>query len=50
LLGDGAIGEEQHRIYLEHGCFEEDLDEQRLMARNRFPVAILSEGTGSRPR
>jgi DNA-binding CsgD family transcriptional regulator len=48
LLSDGAIGETEHRTYLEHVYFEEDLDEQRRMVRDRFPVARLSEVTGGK--
>ena len=45
LVHDGAIGEKEQRTYLDHVYFEEDLDEQRRMVRNRFPVALLSEVT-----
>jgi hypothetical protein len=48
LIGGGTIGEKEHRTYLEHIYFEEDLDEQRRMVRNRFPVALLSEVTGGK--
>jgi DNA-binding CsgD family transcriptional regulator len=48
LVSDGAIGETEHRTYLEHIYFEEDLDEQRRMVRNRVPVALLSEVTGGK--
>ena len=48
LLGEEAIGEKEHRIYLEHIYFEEDLDEQRRMVRNRLSVALLSEVTGGK--
>ncbi len=42
---DGVLGEKEQRTYLEDVFFEEDLDEQRRMVRNRFPVALLSEVT-----
>ncbi len=45
LVHDGAIGEKEQRAYLEHVYFEEDLDEQRRMVQNQFPVALLSEVT-----
>jgi DNA-binding CsgD family transcriptional regulator len=45
LMHDGVLGEKEGRIYLEHVYFEEDLDEQRRMVRNRSPVALLSEVT-----
>jgi DNA-binding CsgD family transcriptional regulator len=45
MVGEGAIGENEHRTYLEHVYFEEDLQEQRRMVRNRSPVALLSEVT-----
>jgi hypothetical protein len=45
MVGEGAIGENEHRTYLEHVYFEEDFDEQRRMVRNRSPVALLSEVT-----
>ncbi len=45
LVHDGVIGEKEQRTYLEHIYFEEDLDEQRRMVRNRSPVALLSEVT-----
>lgn len=46
LVYQGAIGPKQHRAYLEHVYFEEDLDGQRMMVQNRIPVALLSEATG----
>jgi DNA-binding CsgD family transcriptional regulator len=45
IVHDGAIGEKEQRTYLEDIYFEEDLDEQRTMVRNRFRVALLSEVT-----
>jgi DNA-binding CsgD family transcriptional regulator len=48
LVSDGAIGEKEHRTYLEHVYFEEDLDEQRRMVQNRVPIALLSDVTGGR--
>jgi DNA-binding CsgD family transcriptional regulator len=45
LMHDGVLGEKEGRNYLEHVYFEEDLDEQRRMVRNRAPVALLSEVT-----
>ena len=33
---DGVLGEKEQRTYLEDVFFEEDLDEQRRMVRNRF--------------
>ena len=45
LVSNGAIGEKEHRTYLEHIYFDEDLYEQRRMVQNRFPVALLSEVT-----
>jgi DNA-binding CsgD family transcriptional regulator len=48
LVSDGAIGETEHRTYLEHVYFEQDLDEQRRMARNRVPIVLLSDVTRGR--
>jgi DNA-binding CsgD family transcriptional regulator len=48
LVHDGMLGEKEGRTYLEHVYFEEDLDAQRRMVRNRFPVALLSEVTGGK--
>ena len=45
LMHDGVLGEKEGRTYLEHVYFEEDLDAQRRMVRNRSPVALLSEVT-----
>jgi DNA-binding CsgD family transcriptional regulator len=45
---DGVLGEKEQRTYLADVFFEEDLDEQRRMVRNRFPVALLSDVTGGR--
>jgi DNA-binding CsgD family transcriptional regulator len=45
VVHDGVMGEKEQRTYLEYIYFEEDLDEQRRMVRNRFPVALLSEVT-----
>ena len=45
VVHDGVMGEKEQRTYLEDVYFEEDLDEQRRMVRNRFPVALLSEVT-----
>ncbi len=46
MAGEGAIDDKEHfRTYLEHIYFEEDLDAQRRMVRNHFPVALLSEVT-----
>ena len=39
---------EHFRTYLEHVYFEEDLDAQRSMIRNRSPVVLLSEVTGGK--
>jgi len=44
--GEGAIDKEEHfRTYFEHIYFEEDLEAQRRMVKNRLPVALLSEVT-----
>ena len=48
LVGHEAFGEQEQHTYLEHVYFEEDLDEQRTMARNRVPVVLLSEVTGGK--
>jgi DNA-binding CsgD family transcriptional regulator len=48
LVSDGAIGDQEHRTYLERIYFEEDLDEQRRMLRSRLSVALLSEVTGGK--
>jgi DNA-binding CsgD family transcriptional regulator len=48
VVHDGVMGEKEQRTYLEDVFFEEDLDEQRRMVRNRFPVALLSEVTGGK--
>ena len=48
LVSDEVFGDKEHRTYLEHVYFEEDLDEQRRMARNRVPVVLLSEVTGDK--
>jgi DNA-binding CsgD family transcriptional regulator len=45
---DGVLGEKEQRTYLADVFFEEDLDEQRRMVRNRFPAALLSDVTGGR--
>src|SRR5919199_2236667 len=45
MTHSGMLGEKEGRTYLEHVYFEEDLEEQRRMVRNRFPVALLSEVT-----
>jgi hypothetical protein len=46
MAGEGPVNDKEHfRTYLEHIYFEEDLDAQRRMVRNRFPVALLSEVT-----
>jgi hypothetical protein len=46
MAGEGAIDDEKYfRTYLEHIYFEEDLDAQRGMVRNRSQVALLSEVT-----
>ena len=45
---DGVLGEKEQRTYLADVFFEEDLDEQRRMVRNRFPVALLSDVTGGK--
>jgi DNA-binding CsgD family transcriptional regulator len=46
MAGEGAIDDEEHfRTYLEHIYFEEDLDAQRSMVRNRSQVALLSAVT-----
>jgi DNA-binding CsgD family transcriptional regulator len=45
---DGVMGEKEQRTYLADVFFEEDLDEQRRMARGRSPVALLSEVTGGK--
>ena len=48
VVHDGVMSEKEQRTYLEHIFFEEDLNEQRRMVRNRFPVALLSEVTGGK--
>jgi hypothetical protein len=49
MAGQGPVNDKVHfRIYLEHIYFEEDLDAQRRMVRNRSPVALLSEVTRTR--
>jgi DNA-binding CsgD family transcriptional regulator len=49
IAGEGAIDDEEHfRTYLEHIYFEEDLEAQRSMVRNRSSVALLSEVTGGK--
>lgn len=48
LVSDEVFGDKEHRTYLEHVYFEEDLVEQRRMARNRVPVVLLSEVTGDK--
>ena len=48
VVHDGVMGEKEQRTYLEDVFFEEDLNEQRRMVRNRFPVALLSEVTGGK--
>jgi len=46
MAGEGPVNDKEHfRTYLEHVYFEEDLDAQRKMIRNRSPVALLSEVT-----
>jgi DNA-binding CsgD family transcriptional regulator len=45
---DGVLGENEQRTYLEHVFFEEELDEQRRMVRNRISVELLSEVTGGK--
>ena len=46
MAGEGPVNDKEHfRTYLEHVCFEEDLDAQRRMVRNRSPVVLLSEVT-----
>jgi hypothetical protein len=46
MAGEGPVNDKEHfRTYLEHIYFEEDLDAQRRMVRNRSPVALLSEVT-----
>src|SRR5215212_11007191 len=45
LMHNGVLGENEGRTYLEHVYFEEDLDAQRRMVRDRSPVALLSEVT-----
>jgi DNA-binding CsgD family transcriptional regulator len=46
MAGEGPVNDKEHfRTYLEHIYFEEDLDAQRRMVRNRLPVALLSEVT-----
>jgi DNA-binding CsgD family transcriptional regulator len=45
VVHDGVMGEKEQRTYLEDIFFEQDMDEQRRMVRNRFPVALLSEVT-----
>jgi DNA-binding CsgD family transcriptional regulator len=49
LVSDEAFGDREHRTYLEHVYFAQDLDEQRRMVRHRLPVALLSEVTGGQP-
>jgi DNA-binding CsgD family transcriptional regulator len=49
MAGEGPVNDKVHfRTYLEHIYFEEDLDAQRRMIRNRLPVALLSEVTGGK--
>jgi DNA-binding CsgD family transcriptional regulator len=48
LMHDGVLGEKEGRTYLEHVYFEEDLDQQRRMVRNRSAVELLSEVTGGK--
>ena len=48
MVARGALGPEQHRAYIEHVYFEEELEGQRMMVRNRIPVALLSEVTGGK--
>jgi DNA-binding CsgD family transcriptional regulator len=46
MAGEGPVNDKEYfRTYLEHVYFEEDLDAQRRMVRNRLPVALLSEVT-----
>jgi DNA-binding CsgD family transcriptional regulator len=45
MTHSGMLGEKEGRTYLEYVYFEEDLEEQRRMVRNRFPVTLLSEVT-----
>ncbi len=46
MAGEGPVNDKElFRTYLEHIYFEEDLDAQRRMVRNRLPVALLSEVT-----
>jgi DNA-binding CsgD family transcriptional regulator len=45
LMHDGVLGEKEGRTYLKHVYFEEDLDAQRRMVRDRSPVALLSQVT-----
>jgi DNA-binding CsgD family transcriptional regulator len=49
MAGQGPVNDKVYfRTYLEHIYFEEDLDAQRRMIRNRSPVALLSEVTGGK--
>jgi DNA-binding CsgD family transcriptional regulator len=49
MAGEGPVNDKEHfRTYLEHVYFEEDLDAQRSMIRNRSPVVLLSEVTGGK--
>jgi DNA-binding CsgD family transcriptional regulator len=49
MAGEGAIDDEEHfRTYFDHIYFEEDLEAQRRMVRNRSSVALLSEVTGGK--
>ncbi len=41
-------GEKEARLFLEHLYFAEDVNEYNYMARNRRPVALLSEATSGR--
>jgi DNA-binding CsgD family transcriptional regulator len=45
---DGVLGEKEVSLFLEHVYFEEELDQQRRLARSRSPVALLSEVTGGK--
>jgi DNA-binding CsgD family transcriptional regulator len=48
LVTEGMGGGSVARAFLEHVYFEDDVNEYNSMARNRHPVALLSEATGGR--
>lgn len=46
MVDEGLGGEEEGRFFFEHVYFEDDAPNFNRMARNRQPVALLSEATG----